>query len=109
MNPLLARERTELTPAGDELYMIDLASEQALAPAPFQASWWTVVAGSATEPEQHAVHEIWIIEAGSGELTCGETTMAVRAGDVLRIPPHTRHVIANAGPDLLTVYSLWWG
>lgn len=108
MNPLLVKKRTELTPAGDELYMIDLASAQALPTAPFKASWWTVTPGSATEPEQHADHEVWIIESGAGEFTCGEVTMGVGAGDVLRIPPHTRHVIANSGPGLLTVYSLWW-
>jgi mannose-6-phosphate isomerase-like protein (cupin superfamily) len=108
MDPLLDRERTELTPQGDELYMIDLSSRQALAKAPFSASWWTVTAGSATEPEQHAEHEIWIIDSGAGEFTCGDTTTTVRAGDLVRIPPHTRHVIANGGPDLLTVYSLWW-
>ncbi|MEV0562769.1 SidA/IucD/PvdA family monooxygenase [Dactylosporangium sp. NPDC050588] len=105
----LAKELTERTDEGDELHLIDLTSATDLPTAPFQASWWTVSPGSATQVDRHDAHEIWLVSAGVGRFTCGDETAEVRGGDVLRIPPDTAHRIENHGTEVLSVYSVWWG
>jgi mannose-6-phosphate isomerase-like protein (cupin superfamily) len=108
MKLLLTKELAELTEAGDELYIIDLQAAGEAPAAPFRASWWTVNPGSATEAERHDEHEIWIISTGTGSFTCGDTTMQVSSGDIVRIMPNTLHRIENNQSELLTVYSFWW-
>jgi mannose-6-phosphate isomerase-like protein (cupin superfamily) len=61
------------------------------------------------QPHQHAdVEETFIIRSGHLEFLIGETVTTVRAGDVIRIRPGTRHgYFNNSGHDveMLVVFS----
>lgn len=47
--------------------------------------------------EHHVMEEVYIITRGTGNLIRGEEIFSVRAGDAIRIAPHTRHKLINTG------------
>ncbi len=97
----------EAAAAGMVLHLLEL--ERGGRPvAPFKASRFTVEPGFATPVDQHAVHEIWIIGQGEGELTYDGVTSPLGRHDVVYFEPHKPHTAANTGGETMTVYSLWW-
>lgn len=47
--------------------------------------------------------EIYHLTAGSGDMTLGDATFPVQAGDTLLIPPGTPHCIRNTGASPLKI------
>ena len=45
--------------------------------------------------------ELYHVQAGTGEMTLGENTFTVTAGDTVCIPPRTPHKIRNTGSEQL--------
>lgn len=59
--------------------------------------------GVTTQNHSLSVHEVYVIEEGSGLMMLGdETPFAVRAGSHVAIPKHTAQCIRNTGPGDLT-------
>lgn len=77
-------------------------------PAPFEASWWTVAPGKETDPDQHAVQELWFVAAGSGIMRLDGEDIEVRAGQAVYIPSQRRHLVRSTGDVDLAVFSVWW-
>jgi mannose-6-phosphate isomerase-like protein (cupin superfamily) len=76
--------------------------------APFNAARFTVAPGCASIEESHAVHELWMIVAGEGELIYDGRPLRVRSSDVLYFEPPKTHQVRNDGAETMEVISLWW-
>jgi quercetin dioxygenase-like cupin family protein len=76
--------------------------------APFNASRFTVEPGCASPVDSHAVHEIWMVAEGCGELIYGGLSMRLKAADVFYFEPPTPHQVKNDGSQTLVIFSVWW-
>lgn len=76
--------------------------------APFKASRFTVEPGCSSTPDSHAVHEIWMVARGEGELTYDDETTRIAASDVVYFEPPKTHQVRNTGAETLVVFSVWW-
>jgi mannose-6-phosphate isomerase-like protein (cupin superfamily) len=47
---------------------------------------------------RHPYDETWVIEQGNLTFQMGEEEVAVDAGDIVIVPPHTPHKFTNTGP-----------
>lgn len=75
---------------------------------PFKASYWSVVPGCYSPLERHAVHEIWFVAGGEGELMFNSRKLRVRPGQAIYVVPNTAHQVRSCGSDDLRVFSVWW-
>ena len=74
-----------------------LARNQSLAEA-------TVAAGAETREHVHRItEEIYYFISGAGRMRLGRDLLEVGVGDVVVIPPSTRHKLFNPGPDPLVL------
>jgi len=76
--------------------------------APFKAARFTIEPGCAPPVDSHAMHEIWIIVAGEGELLYDDQRLRIRAPDVLYFEPPKTHQVRNDGTKTMDVISIWW-
>jgi mannose-6-phosphate isomerase-like protein (cupin superfamily) len=58
--------------------------------------------------DSHAVHEIWIVTAGEGQLTYDDRQLRVRCSDVLYFEPPKPHLVSNDGVETMVIFSIWW-
>ena len=64
----------------------------------------TVPVGAATDAHYHRVaEEIYLFTAGSGRMRMAGEEAAVRAGDMVVIPPGTEHQLVNDGDEPLVL------
>lgn len=64
----------------------------------------TLHAGQRTSLHRHLVtEEIYHFTHGTGRMTLGAETFAVRAGDTVAIAPGTAHSVENTGADSMTI------
>jgi oxalate decarboxylase/phosphoglucose isomerase-like protein (cupin superfamily) len=74
------------------------------------SAWATLKPGRTSSPHSHDEHETFIVVRGEGEMRVGDDTMRVASGDVVYLPPESRHSITNVSPtDDLHILCLWWG
>jgi mannose-6-phosphate isomerase-like protein (cupin superfamily) len=59
--------------------------------------------GETVEHPHRASEEIYVFTAGEGRMRLGDQESPVRAGDVVVIPPGTRHKLQNHGPGELVL------
>lgn len=76
--------------------------------APFKVARFSIEPGFASPLDSHAVHEIWIITAGEGELLYDNQSTRLRAGEVVYYIPHKTHQVRNDSTETLVMYSIWW-
>ena len=76
--------------------------------APFRLSRFTVAPGVETPVDVHQVHELWLVGAGTGELTYDGAAHRIGTGDVVRFAPERTHTVRNDGAAPLELFSLWW-
>jgi quercetin dioxygenase-like cupin family protein len=76
--------------------------------APFSASRFTVQPGCSTSVDSHAVHEIWIVSAGEGQLTYDDQRSRIGCSDVLYFEPPKPHLVKNDGVETMVIFSIWW-
>ena len=50
--------------------------------------------------------EVYVVVSGSGEMTLGETTFAIHAGDVVVNPPGGTHGLRNTASEVLRIVVL---
>lgn len=64
----------------------------------------TIDAGSRTQLHRHALtEELYHVTAGTGQMTLGDATLEVGAGDTVLIPPGTPHCIEATGTEPLRI------
>ncbi|MFC8914822.1 cupin domain-containing protein [Streptomyces sp. NPDC047821] len=78
------------------------------APPPFQGSRFRVPPGATSEPDEHAVAEIWLVRSGTGTVLSAGSRTDIRPGDALYYPPWVPHQVTSTGGEPLEVFSLWW-
>ncbi|MEG9883944.1 MAG: cupin domain-containing protein [Hyphomicrobiales bacterium] len=78
------------------------------AKAPFEASCFIVAPGVTTDPDRHAVREIWFIASGAAEVYVDEQSYQVKAGTALLFQPQQVHRLDNSGTEPVRVFSVWW-
>lgn len=76
--------------------------------APFKASRFTVEPNSTSAVDSHAVHEIWIIVEGEGDLFYDNRRVRLCPRDIVYFEPHKSHQVRNDGPCLFVAFSVWW-
>jgi mannose-6-phosphate isomerase-like protein (cupin superfamily) len=60
--------------------------------------------GKSVSPHHHEVlEEVYYILEGSGQMTVGEETREVSAGDAIYIPKHHRHTLTNSGAGVMRI------
>ncbi len=77
-------------------------------PAPFKVARFTVAPNCASPVDTHAVHEIWMIAQGTGELVYDDQKVRISAPDMLYFEPPKTHLVRNDGTEPLVVFSVWW-
>jgi mannose-6-phosphate isomerase-like protein (cupin superfamily) len=83
---------------GERCYITEIVNDAAW--PEFSIARCRVAPGSTTQLHAVAVHEIYIIESGSGLMHLGDTPpFPVAAGDTIAIPRHVAQSIANTGDD----------
>jgi len=105
--PKLAFLAPEIVDPGMRVYEIDL-NPAGTPLAPFKASRFTVEPGCASPVDTHAVHEIWMVAEGEGELVYDNRSLRLRPGDVCYFEPPKPHEVHNDGTTTLVIFSLWW-
>ena len=68
--------------------------------------WVDMPPGRGPRLHQHAYKEIFIIQEGHGTFTVGSTTLEVKAGQVVIVPPNTPHKFFNSGEGPLRQIDL---
>ena len=76
--------------------------------APFKMARFTVEPNCASPVDSHAVHEIWMIAQGTGELIYDGRKVRISAPDLLYFEPPKTHLVRNDGTESLVVFSVWW-
>ncbi|MCP3804351.1 cupin domain-containing protein [Allokutzneria sp. A3M-2-11 16] len=90
------------TPAG-------LAWDEVTLPAaPFKTAVLRVDPGHTTPVDSHAVHEIWLVVRGTGELTYDGSPLRLSKDDAVYLEPPKTHEVHNDGTEPLVVHSIWW-
>ena len=59
--------------------------------------------GSRMDLHDHEAEEVYVIQAGTGEMLTDDGTRHVGPGDFVYLPPWARHGIVNTGTEMLTV------
>lgn len=88
---------------GERCYITELVNDEAW--PEFSIARTRVEPGVTTQLHALAVHEVYVIESGSGLMSVGDDRpCAVGPGSVVTIPKHVSQRIENTGPnDLLFV------
>lgn len=67
-------------------------------------AYYTIDAGATLPAHAHANEEVWHVIEGAIELTLGEQTRSVSAGNALVVPPNTVHAVrANEACRVIVV------
>jgi len=78
-------------------------------PAPFNVAWGSIAPGQTTHGHRHEEAEIFIVAEGEGVVSMEATTLVVKAGDSVHVPPLTRHEFTNtSATQELRLLKIWW-
>ncbi len=78
------------------------------APAPFEVARWSVSPGTTNDLDVHLSREIWLVVAGTGEVTWADCATRLKAGDAIAFDSRVPHQVVNDGDEDLTVFSVFW-
>ena len=77
---------------------------------PWGSAWMTVLPGTASTPHAHDEHETFIILSGEGIMVVDAEERPVTRGDVIYLPPFSKHELRNPSEDRdLELPCIWWG
>lgn len=83
---------------GERCYITEIVNDVAW--PEFSIARCRVEPGTTTQLHSVAVHEIYVIESGSGHMRIGEAApFEVSSGDVVNIPKHAVQSIENTGEE----------
>lgn len=106
-NPQLNYREGEDTAEGIRVFEITTEAAEKMR-APFKVARFTVAPNCASTIDSHAVHEIWMIAQGTGELVYDGESVRISAPDLLYFEPPKTHLVRNDGTEPLVVFSVWW-
>lgn len=76
---------------------------------PWGSAWMTIKPGTSSLPHAHDERETFIIVSGAGEMTVDQQSRGVSRGDVIYLPPFSRHSLRNTSADEdLELLCIWW-
>jgi mannose-6-phosphate isomerase-like protein (cupin superfamily) len=81
---------------------------QGVVEPPFGSMWGLLSPGMQTDLDVHDECETVVIAQGKGQLTVGEETRPVDAGDIVFIPPGITHTLANDSDGELVALFVFW-
>ena len=58
--------------------------------------------------DSHAVHEMWMVAQGEGELTYDDEASLLGPLDFIKLEPPKEHQVRNTGTGPLIIFSVWW-
>jgi mannose-6-phosphate isomerase-like protein (cupin superfamily) len=105
--PLLSYRPGEDTAEGIRVFEIMPDAAERMK-APFKVARFTVAPNCASPLDSHAVHEIWMISQGTGELIYDDQKVRISAPDLMYFEPPKAHLVRNDGTEPLVVFSIWW-
>ena len=76
--------------------------------APFKGSRFTVEPNCSTPVDSHAVHEMWMVAEGEGELIYDNQKFRISTSDVIYLEPPKQHLVKNDGTKPMVIFSIWW-
>ena len=76
--------------------------------APFDHAYGYLHDGGEMELHKHPKHEFYIVFEGTGTVTVGNETAAVRPGDVINIPPDEMHTMTGKKGEPFLWAAFWW-
>ncbi|MER7460418.1 cupin domain-containing protein [Micromonospora sp. NPDC126480] len=76
--------------------------------APFEGSWCVVPPGVSSGEHGHHEYEIWIAMTGRAEIISDGVRKPFAAGDVVYLPPGSRHQVVNTSGTEFQMYAVWW-
>lgn len=76
---------------------------------PWGSAWMKLRPGTRSTLHAHDEKEVFIILSGEGEMTVDDETRPVGKGDVVYLPPFSRHSLKNMSQDeTLELLCIWW-
>ncbi len=76
---------------------------------PFGAGWARVDPGETSQRHMHHEGETWFVTEGTGEIRMDDEVAMVRPGDVVYLPPFSRHTLHNPSTtDGLIFLTCYW-
>lgn len=75
---------------------------------PFKASCFIVQPGCVSPVDTHAVHEIWMLAQGEGELMYDGESSVLHPKEFIYLEPPKKHQVRNTGTEPLVIFSVWW-
>ncbi len=76
---------------------------------PFKASYFVIQPGCLSPVDTHAVHEMWMVAQGEGELIYDGEPSLLHPLDFINLEPPKKHQVRNTGSEPLVIFSVWWG
>jgi len=76
--------------------------------APFEGSWCVIRQGTSSTLHSHHEHEIFIALSGESVLESDGERAPFSAGDIVFLPPGSKHCVINDGDVDFEMYSVWW-
>jgi mannose-6-phosphate isomerase-like protein (cupin superfamily) len=107
MLPKLSFLPAEDSGAGMLVHEVRLDSVSPIA-IPFKASYFIIQPGCLSPVDTHAVHEMWMVAQGEGELTYDGVSSSLRSLDFINLEPPKEHQVRNTGVVPLIIFSVWW-
>ncbi|MBI3926826.1 MAG: class I tRNA ligase family protein [Armatimonadetes bacterium] len=93
----------------NQVHYQDLYPWDKLNETPFGASWAEVRPGGHTMAHDHPSAETFIVFQGRGSISVKGETHPVAKGDVIYLPPGSRHTLKNEDPEESLIFmSLYW-
>lgn len=102
-------DRAQLDSEPDKVLFKDLYPWDAIGETPFGASLALVEGGGSTMLHSHHPAETFFIFSGQGTMTCNGESSSVATGDVIYLPPGSRHTLKNDSDQApLMFLSVFW-
>jgi mannose-6-phosphate isomerase-like protein (cupin superfamily) len=76
--------------------------------APFNGAWVVVPPGSESQAHQHHQGELFIGISGNATIVVDGERRPFGAGDLVHLPPESRHSVVNDGEQDFDYYAIWW-
>jgi mannose-6-phosphate isomerase-like protein (cupin superfamily) len=76
---------------------------------PWGSAWMTIKPGTSSMPHSHDEQETFIILNGEGQMKVNEEARDVGKGDVIYLPPFSKHSLTNTSAnEPLELLCIWW-
>lgn len=102
---IASRDGVETLSRGDGVVSAILHSDGGAPATDLTITWVEVDPGAAQEIHSHDPEQVYVLVEGDGEMTVGDETASISAGDLVHIPSNAAHGIENTGDEPLEYVS----